>query len=170
MAGEYDPVKGTVAWFDVPRGYGFITPEDGGENLFVHYSSIKAMGFRSLSGGELVEFVVSVGDDGRRRAVSVTGPGGAYVKGCRYFDGACYRCGEVGHMATDCKSDGCCRRLGPCYGCGAMGHLVKECPDARIESSSPRSNIFKAWKLSDNAEEDIRTVFSRLYESTDSAE
>ncbi|KAL0917328.1 hypothetical protein M5K25_012383 [Dendrobium thyrsiflorum] len=135
MASSIDTRKGTVAWYDVRRGFGFITPEDGGENLFVHNSSIKAVGYRSLIVGDAVEFVVSVGDDGRKRAVSVTGPGGAYIKGRRYFNGACYRCGEIGHMAMDCG------RIGPCYSCGVMGHLARDCAATRAEPSSPSPNL-----------------------------
>ncbi|KAJ6819178.1 uncharacterized protein M6B38_403795 [Iris pallida] len=74
-------LKGTVKWFSGAKGFGFITPDDGSEDLFVHQSSIKSEGFRSLSEGEAVEFVVSEGDDGRTKAVDVTGPDGANVSG-----------------------------------------------------------------------------------------
>jgi len=47
---------GTVKWFNDAKGYGFITPNDGGKDLFVHHSSIKADGFRSLAEGQTVEF------------------------------------------------------------------------------------------------------------------
>lgn len=183
MAGAIDLRKGTVTWFDVRRGFGFITPEDGGENLFVHKSAIKTVGYLSLSLGEAVEFVVSVGDDGRRKAVRVTGPGGAYIKGRRHFCGTCFRCGEVGHMAMDCKSNGACTRLGPCYRCGVMGHLARECPNTRIETSSPRPNLLIPSNLgsfsslspqmavpSDSGKECIRTLLDQLSEIRDSEE
>jgi len=48
--------SGTVKWFSDAKGYGFITPNDGGKDLFVHHSSIKADGFRSLVDGQAVEF------------------------------------------------------------------------------------------------------------------
>ncbi|KAI0507403.1 hypothetical protein KFK09_013528 [Dendrobium nobile] len=177
MASSIETCKGIVAWFDVRRGFGFITPEDGGENLFVHNSSIKAVGYRSLVVGKAVEFVVSVGDDGRKRAVSVTGPGGAYIKGRRYFGGACYRCGEIGHMAMDCG------RLGPCYTCGVMGHLARDCPATRVEPSSPRPNLLKPSNLDsilphslpmvlpfDLLKEGIRTLSDQFSENSDSEE
>ena len=52
--------SGTVKWFNGEKGYGFITPNDGGEDVFVHQSVIKSNGYRSLSEGESVEFDVSI--------------------------------------------------------------------------------------------------------------
>ena len=72
---------GKVKFFNNTKGFGFITPDDGSEDLFVHQTSIHASGFRSLADGEDVEFEVQVSDDGRSKAVNVTGPNGAYVKG-----------------------------------------------------------------------------------------
>ena len=47
---------GTVKWFNDAKGFGFITPEDGGKDCFVHYSAIKGSGFRSLAEGDKVEY------------------------------------------------------------------------------------------------------------------
>ena len=55
---------GTVKWFNDAKGYGFITPEDGGKDLFVHHSEIKVSGFASLQEGEKVEFEVGQGQKG----------------------------------------------------------------------------------------------------------
>jgi cold shock protein len=55
---------GTVKWFNDEKGYGFITPDDGSEDLFVHYSSISGRGFRSLEEGEKVSYEASQGKKG----------------------------------------------------------------------------------------------------------
>lgn len=56
--------KGTVKWFNESKGYGFITPEDGGKDLFVHYSNISGDGFKTLTEGQKVEFSVGQGPKG----------------------------------------------------------------------------------------------------------
>ncbi|MFL5577716.1 MAG: cold shock domain-containing protein [Gemmatimonadaceae bacterium] len=55
---------GTVKWFNDAKGFGFITPEDGSKDLFVHHSAIQGGGFRSLAEGERVEFDVVQGQKG----------------------------------------------------------------------------------------------------------
>jgi len=60
--------KGTVKWFSDQKGYGFITPEDGSKDVFVHHSAIKADGFRSLQEGQQVEFEVTQGPKGPQAA------------------------------------------------------------------------------------------------------
>jgi CspA family cold shock protein len=57
-------VTGTVKWFNDAKGYGFITPEHGSKDCFVHHTAIKADGFRSLSEGERVEFDIVEGAKG----------------------------------------------------------------------------------------------------------
>lgn len=72
---------GTVKWFNAVKGFGFVTPNEGGEDLFVHQTNINAEGFRSLREGETVEFEVEAGTDGRAKAINVTGPEGATPQG-----------------------------------------------------------------------------------------
>ncbi|HKX19703.1 MAG TPA: cold-shock protein [bacterium] len=55
---------GTVKWFNGEKGYGFITPEDGSKDLFVHYSAIQAEGYKSLEEGQKVEYEATQGQKG----------------------------------------------------------------------------------------------------------
>ena len=55
---------GTVKWFSDEKGYGFITPDDGSKDVFVHFSSIAGEGFRSLAEGAKVEYEVTEGAKG----------------------------------------------------------------------------------------------------------
>ena len=55
---------GTVKWFDASKGYGFITPEDGGKDLFVHHSEIQGSGFKTLNEGQKVQYEVGQGQKG----------------------------------------------------------------------------------------------------------
>ncbi len=55
---------GTVKWFNDAKGFGFITPESGEKDVFVHFSSIQAGGFKSLTEGQRVSFDVTSGDKG----------------------------------------------------------------------------------------------------------
>src|SRR4051812_16426356 len=63
--------QGTVKWFNEEKGYGFITPDDGSEDLFVHHTGIAGSGFKSLEEGEKVSYEVTQGRKGMQ-AVNVS--------------------------------------------------------------------------------------------------
>lgn len=56
--------QGTVKWFNDAKGFGFITPTDGGKDLFAHHTEIQGTGFKSLQEGQTVEFDVTQGQKG----------------------------------------------------------------------------------------------------------
>ena len=66
---------GTVKWFSDEKGFGFITPDDSGKDLFVHHSAIVADGYRSLAEGARVSYEAEAGDKGPK-AVNVQGQAG----------------------------------------------------------------------------------------------
>jgi CspA family cold shock protein len=59
---------GTVKWFNDSKGFGFITPDGGGEDLFAHFSEIKTSGFKSLKENQRVSFEVTTGPKGKQAA------------------------------------------------------------------------------------------------------
>lgn len=66
---------GTVKWFNNAKGYGFILPDEGGEDLFAHYSAIQMEGYKTLKAGQVVQFDIIKGDKGLH-AVQITTPDG----------------------------------------------------------------------------------------------
>lgn len=65
--------NGTVKWFNADKGYGFITDDESGEEIFVHFSAIQKDGFKTLPCGRKVTFEIGTDDEsGRQRALNVT--------------------------------------------------------------------------------------------------
>lgn len=68
--------NGIVKWFNNAKGYGFIVPDDGGDDLFAHFSAVTMDGYKTLSAGDQVQFDVTVGDKGPQATNIVTTGGG----------------------------------------------------------------------------------------------
>ena len=100
-------VTGTCKFFDSAKGFGFISPTDGGDDCFVHYKSLKSDGeYAALADGEEVEFEVEANERGPV-AINVTGVDGVAVSGGSRYGGGrggrsknCYNCGGEGHFAV----------------------------------------------------------------------
>ena len=56
--------RGTVKWFDAKKGFGFVTPEDGTDDVFVHHTNIVGQGFKTLNNGQAVEYEIGEGRKG----------------------------------------------------------------------------------------------------------
>jgi len=65
---ERDMATGTVKWFNDAKGFGFIKPDDGGDDLFAHFSAINSAGFKSLAENQRVTFDVTSGPKGKQAA------------------------------------------------------------------------------------------------------
>ncbi len=63
--------KGTVKWFNPTKGFGFIAPEDGGRDVFVHISAVERAGISELKDGQAVTFEMEAGRDGRESASNI---------------------------------------------------------------------------------------------------
>ncbi len=63
--------SGTVKWFNDAKGFGFITPDDGGEDLFAHFSAINMQGFKTLKEGQKVSFEITAGNKGKKQASNI---------------------------------------------------------------------------------------------------
>ncbi len=66
FSAEVSMPTGTVKWFNDAKGYGFITPDDGSEDLFAHFSAIQMDGFKTLKEGQKVKFEVTQGPKGKQ--------------------------------------------------------------------------------------------------------
>ncbi|XP_067674919.1 protein lin-28 homolog isoform X1 [Haliotis asinina] len=137
--------RGMCKWFNVAKGWGFVTPDDGGQDVFVHQSVIKKSGFRSLGEGEIVEFDSKPSDKGME-ATLVCGPGGTECRGSdrrpqsrrKFRKIRCYNCGEISnHIAAKCPCGPLTKR---CYNCRSEDHLVADCPHQQQQQQ--QSHVF----------------------------
>ena len=66
-------IKGTVKWFNAVKGFGFIAPDDGGKDAFVHISAVERAGLSGLNEGQQVEYELQTGQNGRTSAENLKG-------------------------------------------------------------------------------------------------
>ncbi|XP_062134434.1 protein lin-28 homolog [Drosophila sulfurigaster albostrigata] len=124
---------GKCKWFNVAKGWGFLTPNDGGQEVFVHQSVIQMAGFRSLGEQEEVEFECQRTARGLE-ATRVSGRQGENCHGSTYRPRInrktrrmrCYNCGEfANHIASECAQGPQPKR---CHRCRSEDHLHADCP------------------------------------------
>jgi CspA family cold shock protein len=70
--GDFTMAKGTVKWFNETKGFGFIAPEGGKKDVFVHITALERAGLRGLKDGQAVTFDIEAGRDGRESAINLT--------------------------------------------------------------------------------------------------
>ncbi|KAK1363475.1 Cold shock domain-containing protein 4 [Heracleum sosnowskyi] len=152
MAKESARLRGVVVQFNHQKGYGFIKPNNGGDNLFVHYSDVKTESFRTLHKDLSVEFTVQTdGVNNKKKAVEVTGINGSQIKivlksvsrgsgrdsdGQLVGIGDCYNSGQHGHMARNY------RNISWCYTCCKYGHNTKGCTYAKSIGDGASYNCY----------------------------
>ncbi|GFO27277.1 Lin-28-like protein [Plakobranchus ocellatus] len=140
--------QGFCKWFNVAKGWGFITPDDGGMDVFVHQTTIHKNGFRSLAEGERVEFDSKPSVQGVE-ATYVCAPGGQECRGSDRRPMSrkkprkirCYNCGDfANHIAIKCPHGPLPKR---CHNCKATDHLIADCPGKDSSSSPPPSGMMQ---------------------------
>ncbi|XP_022655128.1 protein lin-28 homolog A-like isoform X1 [Varroa destructor] len=139
--------RGRCKWFNVAKGWGFISSLDEGPDVFVHQSVIQMSGFRSLGDEEEVEFECRASSKGLE-ATLVCGPGTNDCKGShrrpmskkKFRKVRCYNCGEfANHIAAKCREGPLPKR---CHQCKSSDHLIADCP-LRAATSVPTDAITK---------------------------
>lgn len=64
-------MRGTVKWFNPTKGYGFVAPDNGGKDVFIHISEVQKAGLPGLNQGDIIEFDMSMGKNGREAATNL---------------------------------------------------------------------------------------------------
>ncbi|XP_071955240.1 protein lin-28 homolog A-like isoform X2 [Antedon mediterranea] len=146
---EGELYTGKCKFFKVHEGYGFLSPDDGTGDVFVHQSVVQKSGFRSLEKNEVVEYRFGFSEQGREATV-VTGPAGVDCKGNRPRSTRCFNCGEHGHYAKDCTSPPLPKR---CHFCKSEDHLVAACEEKKKARAIQAKTGGKGSKKKSNNED-----------------
>ncbi|XP_055324357.1 protein lin-28 homolog [Sitodiplosis mosellana] len=137
--------RGKCKWFNVSKGWGFITPDDGSQDVFVHQSVLGMTGFRSLGEDEVVDFKSKNTAKGVE-ATLVTGPDrtnleGSKIRGSskkRYRKTRCYNCGQfANHLAADCTLEAQPKK---CHYCKSSEHLMANCTQSKNREQQSQSS------------------------------
>lgn len=138
---------GSVKWFNNLKGYGFITPNDGGADVFLHCSCIQSVECIHLLPGTLVEYETVDNLDGKVRAINVTAPGGGLLQDNRKVGLGWFR--TFARYSNNSSTIGS-RSFGPCFYCGQWGHLSKNC--YMVARGGAKSRVWQTGDLVQSSE------------------
>ena len=166
---------GKCKWFNVSKGYGFIKPDTGQQDVFVHQSEILMEGFRSLETGERVRFSIRKRKDGFeafnvRSEDEETSLKGSSIHPLGKNKGnviRCFGCGRYGnHVAAKCKALTDSEKK-ICYQCRSNDHLLTNCPQSRRGLFETSETCDKKYLSSDGEDASLSDVKLRCISSNE---
>ena len=131
-------VTGTVKWFNDAKGFGFVTPDDGGEDLFAHFSAIQKNGFKTLKEGQKVAFEVTQGPKGKQ-ATNITAAEAAGVNNPLDIT----QCTDGSRKENSATSWSCCLFYSSVFLYRFKMLMRKQMQRSRSKNSQPGCTSFK---------------------------